>query len=790
MQNHAPNDAGRVRMAISDGLRGYSALQALVSYTLSQVASFRSLPDAERTRIRTCFELYAAKMITAQQFTLICTRFAQDVNFAASQLMFYMEGGVLHGNSIGARNWSVEETIVLLVCSMGDSFPSLTQRLPHKTPRQCQDRLSTVVTSMEKSQLMTDEARPVLSFTSCVIADVRPAITRDRRISILKVKLMVAKTAAKKEKRRLNSKMLVVKRELSRVKKRLALLELKLDEVFTDEPSDDPQGTCDVRLQDQILSEMIFRSHQSQRGRPYSEGLLKLSQLMRLTSPKTYRLLAQILPVPSASCLRFHYSQRFESIRQQISNPNLIEDHLASLGILGATLPPESRLVTIGIDAFSFGSFTDKSTFKDGHPRVYNNGFVFMHIPLDAEAPTAVIHIKQKENGAFDKSVMDTFDLIAAKYREKELKVLFKATDGDRYMSPEHDKFFQTYVEPRRNSYVVLLGELYEMLTSTNTTMPIADPLHFAKNLRGKLIDHNVVVINSMEKDLVYVNAEILQGVFGLEAPFTDTSLIGRMRDQFVTELFTLANVVILLNRELYHAAMLFMPYACIFGVLYATNLTIETRLFLANLAYTLFERLLSQAEAIVKTHKTIRHRFGKGVSAVTLAEPVYIKRMMNTCLALGIAMTWGPKTLRLDAIGTHLIENQIGIARSTSNSTAYDRIISAFANSEMRKVFANECGLTLYVSHRVNDGGAKISTSQTEGLSHPQKWDVRDIASLLHEACLGIAGGDFEKWRNQFETFVSQMCVHHLPAPSSVANALIVERNLKFQTQSTCSRQ
>lgn len=785
------SDVRRFRTAISVGLRGYSALETLVSYALSQMTSFQAMSNPERARIRTCFELYAGNVITANQFRLICVRFSQEVNFAANRLIFYVQGGVLPANSIGCRNWSVDETIVLLACSTGDSYSSLMRRLPHKTPRQCQDRLSTVVTSMENGQVMTDKASPVLSFTSCVIVDVRPAITRDRRVSMLKVKLMRAKSTGKKEKRRLTSKMMVVKRELSRVKKRLAQVELKLDEDFSEDPYEGPQGTCVAQLQDQMLCEMMFRSHQSQRGRPYSDELLKLSQLLRLTSPKAYRLLEQMLPIPSASCLRFHYARRFENIRQQISNPNLIEDHLFALGILEPTMPTESRLFTIGIDAFSFGSFIDKSTFKDGHPRVYNNGFVFMHVPLDADAPTAVIHIKQKENGAFDRSVMDMFNIIAAKYREKSLKVLFKATDGDRYMSPEHDKFFKTYVEPRRNSYVALLGELYEMLMSSDTTMPIADPLHFSKNLRGKLIDHNVVVINSSEKDLVYVNAGILQGVLKLEAPLKDTSLIGRMRDQFVTELFTLANVVILLKEGFYHAAMLFMPYACIFGVLYATNLTIETRLFLANLAYTTFERLLSEAEVIVKRHRTVKHRFGKGLSAVTLAEPVYIKRMMNTCLALGIAMSFGPKTLRLDAIGTHLIENQIGIARSTSNNTAYDRIISAFANSEMRKAIASECGLTLYVSHRVNDGGAKISTSQTEGLSHPKKWDVRDIVSMLHEVCAGIENvEEFKQWCNQFETFVSKMQVHHLPAPSSVANALIIERNLKLQTQGTRSKQ
>ena len=75
-------------------------------------------------------------------------RFNQDV-LAANGLIFYLQGGVLPANRIGARNLHVDETILVLVCSTGDVFSSLVHRLPHKTPGKCQGRLSTVVISME-----------------------------------------------------------------------------------------------------------------------------------------------------------------------------------------------------------------------------------------------------------------------------------------------------------------------------------------------------------------------------------------------------------------------------------------------------------------------------------------------------------------------------------------------------------------------------------------------------------------------------------------------------------------
>ena len=184
---------------------------------------------------------------------------------------------------------------------------------------------------------------------------------------------------------------------------------------------------------------------------------------------------------------------------------------------------------------------------------------------------------------------------------------------------------------------------------------------------------------------------------------------------------------------------------------------------------------------------KTVKYRYTRGAEAIVFAEPDFITRMLHTCLALGIAVNYGPPSTRLDAVGTHLVENAIGIARTVSNSCQFSRIVSAFANSELRKTLAREAGLTLYVSRRINDGGAKINTGpgSSDGVSHPKTWDPRDIASLLREACHSqvkdTSRNELLQFQRELQDFTRSVKIRKMSKPSIVANCCIAARNKHY---------
>ena len=766
--------------AVLSSLRGHKPEKILVSYLLTQFSDFEAFDIADRVRSEFCFELYLQKLITSLQLVEICRRISESLLPACQKIIDLDSGPLKMCNVSSSNRWSQEETLNLFACLKTENIHMLQHVLGHRSPAQCRERVRYVVFCLERRAVSTDD----LTSPKCgePATQTTPSTVAPHNNAFLRVKLMREKYNSRKQKLMWQGKCLTLQRKVRQLETKLNEVELEAERAQDESSNDD--NLADVTLQDQLLSEMLFLSHKRDRERRYSEKLRDICQLLMLTSPRTYKLLHQFLPIPSREALRYHYSSSFSLIREMISDQNLID---SQVGILSAEIP-ENSMITIGMDAFSFRTFHDTSTLKTKTNSSFSDAFLFMHAPLDANLKTKVIHLQKKGNGSFDSSVIENFKKIAEIYRARRLKVMFMATDGDRFLTSIHEKFFDANVAPSRDSFVLLIGQIYEMLMNSDEIMPIADPLHFAKNVRGKLLDHDVVVTNADNVDqLVLCNATRLEKYLKLGPALTDSSQIGRMRDKYVADIFTLKNVCILLENSEVHSAFLLLPYACVFTLLYAVNISTMTRLFLANLAYTSFERLLTQAEEVVKTHKAVSFRHRSGVKGITFAEPSYAKRMMHTCLAFGIAIVFGPKNLRLDAIGTHLLENTIGIARSVSNSTEYERILSAFANAQMRKEIAKKWQLTLYVSRRVNDGGVKIDTMSSTGVNHSDEWDCRDIVSLFLERCTGVSGDDTSEWDKfcqDLSAFVQEIKIQSLSSPSAVANALIVERNRQYHAK------
>ena len=301
------------------------------------------------------------------------------------------------------------------------------------------------------------------------------------------------------------------------------------------------------------------------------------------------------------------------------------------------------------------------------------------------------------------------------------------------------------------------------------------------RTLRGKLLDHDVAVVQGGK----FVNAEQLQQILELGDALLDTSLLGRMRDCYVTTLFTLRNTARLMEMHEYSASLLLLPYSCVYAAVYTTNSTPETRQFLVKLAYTAFVELLEESKILAANGTGVKHRYQSGARAVTIAEPDFFRRMIHTCLALGTALVFGPNILRLSAIGTHVVENMIGIARSVSNSPKYESIVSAFANCESRKDLAYNLGMKIHVQRRLNDGGIKADSLSDEGLSFPEHWDTHDIVAMMKESASGFADhstNGLDVFTYEFRVFVDQLDMYTIKQPNSAANALIVERNRKFR--------
>ena len=767
------------RHFMQGGSCGFATRESvLVAYVLANYSDFKNLEVTERIKIRHSCELFVNGMISGDQLNNMALSCYTGMHRAFQILVNSVSWPLT--TFVRDQMSKIDET-VLLLASHGTKFWQPVCMFIGKTLVQALDRRKYVIKCLERTGLLTDiseshSRQEGLSLVHLEVVNIAPRTANDS--AILKAQIMRLKAKAKKE--ILNMRMCNIR--LQRQTKKLQNI---IDQASVDAQSDSEEETdqsFDETEESSILSELNQWNGTPGRGRSYSDKLLSFSQLIALTSRKTYVLLRQVFPLPSLTCLKNHFSTKLAVIKSQLSGLSLVHEHISQLSsCFGENLPP----VTLAVDAFAFQTFYETSPLRgSGQTMQYSNAFVFMCIPLDCRARPRVVHLMIRENGSFDAQVTDRLHEIIELYQRRSVPVLFTATDGDPFLTAKHNVFFQEHIERYQGGYSFLVGDIYRKLLETKEPMPISDPLHFSKNLRGKILDHCVAVIASAQPELI--NAEVLKSVLDDLGPtLDDKSRLGRMRDFYATSLFSLGNVCRLMKAKQYHSAFLLLPYACIFSILYAKNLASKTRFFLADLSFTCFSTLLEEANMLVESFKNIKYRYSKSTEAIVFAEPSYVKRMIHTCVAMGIVVHFGPETTRLDAVGTHLVENTIGIARTVSNSCRFNKIASAFSNAEMRRELAEKLELKLYVSRRINDGGAKIEPNSRDGLAHPQRWDPRDIVSLFREFCRpelrDALVEEMKKFEEEFFSFVEDIQERKMSPPSPVANCGILERNVHF---------
>ena len=121
----------------------------------------------------------------------------------------------------------------------------------------------------------------------------------------------------------------------------------------------------------------------------------------------------------------------------------------------------------------------------------------------------------------------------------------------------------------------------------------------------------------------------------------------------------------------------------------------------------------------------------------VVFTEELYVIRNINTLVAFGVAFIFGDDEMRMDALGTHLVENSIGLARQDSSDPRWERILTSFSHAEMRKRFAFQHGIKLYVQGRLNDGGCKLPNAKSETLVRKNpEWRVENFIQCLFGCC------------------------------------------------------
>ena len=494
----------------------------------------------------------------------------------------------------------------------------------------------------------------------------------------------------------------------------------------------------------------------------YNDDMMDLCMTVYLTSPKTYKVIRQMLQWPAISTLYRHYSDKIRAVKEKLTTVEGIkagsEDVRKAVAELVASGEQIDTQFTLAIDAFSFrgfsGSTMNRLTDADvsdcrccdeqigdalvtgSETTCYTNAFLMLLIPHDYKIPVKVLHLFASTTGAYTKAVDQRARVILENAKEMKMRIWFRATDGDPGVSGSHNSFYEQHICGKSSVYLNLVKDVWTWLCKDDTSfVPISDPLHVWKNVRARYLTRRIILF----KDSPPTDLERVRRILRLGNALDDDSQLGKMRDNYVTQMFTFRNVAKLIREKEYTSAFLFLPFACWLAVTFSDRVDREFRIFLCEVAFQLLSMYLEAMQEI-PTDSVTRTATDCNRGDV-FSRGHYVRRMLNTLCAFGVTLVFGSNSVRMDSLGTHLVENAIGIARSTSSDHRYERIITTYAHNELRKSLAERLNVVLRVPNRITDGGCKIELDdrmcQAGPLaSKPRDWNVPYILHLSRALC------------------------------------------------------
>ena len=333
------------------------------------------------------------------------------------------------------------------------------------------------------------------------------------------------------------------------------------------------------------------------------------------------------------------------------------------------------------------------------------NVYVFQIIPLDFNIEPTVANLTFVPSGSSPDKIPRIYTNIAKALANLNIFAKFKATDGDTKFDSIHSIFYDEVVATRRNS-----GDTFDQILEDIkdlTGIPVSDFLHLLKCARSHLLNHLILLIPEL---LITINVELFKNATGLKDEFDDLSTHGRMKDSYPLNIFSWTTYIKLMHEQRYDAAFYILPFVYMSEAIRGVNTSVKEKLNFLKGAYDLFTFHLDNVEKY-GSNKYFPSKYRSPAVGTLFGDKVYIKRCINTCIALGIALKMKTPRLGMERVSTHLLECYFGYMRLVSyfvHSKA-NAIKSAVRSIILRKYF-RELGISRNISKRDNIGGIHIN--------------------------------------------------------------------------------
>jgi hypothetical protein len=474
-----------------------------------------------------------------------------------------------------------------------------------------------------------------------------------------------------------------------------------------------------------------------------------------------------------------HYSPKLNRIESQLLRPLATKDQIDEFIQLNHLTPqsPGEKVphtpISVSCDAAAMNP--DGSTLPSENSEY---AFVIYGQPLDRRYSCMPLHVIKAKSGAANETVQLSIDNVCSGLEDRGFNVKYVCSDGDAGYNTRHAEFFdkwfpEFYANGLPNALRHIAGE---------TKIPVSDFLHLWKLWLARVKNHPLTLSPDSLDHLL--TSERFEEILKLRSALKDKTSIGKMRDAYALQFFSLKNCLKCLQDEHLTEFMYLLPFTLQEDVIRNTNLTRTERLAKAVLSFRLLVHYfdLCCGEHYPGVHGRFCEK--RGSIAVTFAENAAWPRILNTALALIQFILEADGHWSFSRLGSHCLENFFGFIRQ--NSKGDDRMTRALhiiAKTHMVCLVMYELEITMKHRGRDNVGGVVIGDDPIQFEEMPENVHfLESIIELSSLACSDPTDENLLSLTEVTEQFVSSWANKDVRpgrvAPDPATSCLAIKNN------------
>ena len=447
---------------------------------------------------------------------------------------------------------------------------------------------------------------------------------------------------------------------------------------------------------DFLQKEIQRNTHVEPSTRRWSTPTMLFSFVCLALGSKTYEYMRTVMPFPSKQTCYSTFRKPVEQWQLSLTELSRVAS-VCDLFRRRHGLPPDCVVdVGLGIDAMAMEPLR---VHIQGHDYIHSNVFALMLLPLSPDYKAVTLHLLTQQHGNANEQVRAVCEQLKSVLQDLSFNVRFLAADGDSGYSKMHERMFlEWYPLFVRNGVEEILDtlEVHDAI--------VGDFLHLLKNARARLVNGKITM--NLDGNFAF-DAAKMNSVLNLGKPLTDKTSIGKMKDAYSLDIFTLDNFFSLLMNGQLNMAFFILPYALWANAVRNPSMSVQMRM---DILCMLLDIFMFHYECLGNL------KFLKVSEKKDARLPQYFcsrqhcRRVLNTLVVMLQELKRSPTNIALDRIGTHILECQFGIVRLLCHAKhSWNKILRAFSRTTLISDITTILGCPLHVRERVNHGGVKI---------------------------------------------------------------------------------